>query len=114
MTGSAAERECIKQGKKLFDSESEVEQFISLFPGKNTKERIFNFVKLFGLEKTGYWNPSRNKWDNVGSIGYAKLSTMSENGLVYGVEWDDDADLRRSFQKFPSPFVACEDILKAA
>ena len=112
LTGKAAENECKKQWliPWLLKDRAEVAQFISYFPGESTKEKIFNFVQLFGLEKAGYLDPSNEGWGNVGSVGCAKLSRVSGNDGVYGVEWsDDDANIDRYGQKFPSPFVACED-----
>lgn len=110
LTGRAAEKVCKEQNKKLLDDRAEVEQFISYFPGENTKEKIFNFINLFGLEKAGYWTPSNKLWSNVGSVGYALLSSVNEIDSVYGARWiDDHANLDRDYQEFPSPFVACED-----
>lgn len=110
MTGRAAEKACKEQNKKLLDGRSEVEQFINFFPGENTKEKIFSFVKLFGLEKAGYWYPHGKAWDDVGSVGCAGLSRVDGNDTVYEATWDDTiADIYRSHQLFPSPFVACED-----
>ena len=110
LTGRAAEQECDKQKKNLLKDKAEVEQFISYFPGENEEEKCRNFVQLFGLEKAGYWDPSNEGWGNVGSVGCAKLSRVSGNDGVYGVGWsDDDANIDRYGQKFPSPFVACED-----
>lgn len=87
-----------------------MEQFISFFPGESTKEKIFNFVQLFGLEKAGYWNPTDEGWHGVGSVGDACLSRVDGNGDVYGVRWlDDGANIGRYGQKFSSLFVACED-----
>ena len=110
MTGRAAEKTCKEQNKRLLDGRAEVDQFINFFPGENTKEKIFNFVKLFGLEKAGYWNPDNKEWVNVGSVGYATLSRVNESDNVYEAEWDDtSAYINRYYQKFPSPFVACKD-----
>lgn len=59
--------------------------------------------------RAGYWNPNNKKWNNVGSVGYAKLSRVNENDNVYEAKWNDDnANINRNNQKFPSPFVACE------
>ena len=74
LTGRAAEKACKEQNKKLLNDKAEVEQFISFFPGESTKEKIFNFVNLFGLEKAGCWSPHNRDWFSVGSVGYAKLS----------------------------------------
>jgi hypothetical protein len=61
-------------------------------------------------KKTGYWILSSKKWGNVGSVGYARLSRVDEDDDVYGVGWDDDnAEMNRYNQKYPSPFVTCED-----
>ncbi len=110
MTGRAAEKACKEQNKKLLDGRSEVEQFINFFPGENTKEKIFSFVKLFGLEKAGYWSPNKERWNDVGSVGYARLSRVSESDNVYEAEWNDTyAYISRNGQEFPSPFVSCED-----
>jgi hypothetical protein len=76
-----------------------VEQFISYFPGESTKEKIFNFVNLFGLEKAGYWLPDFKKWNDVGSVGYATLSRVNGNDYVYEVKYhDDDATIGRYVQ----------------
>ena len=89
---------------------AEVEQFISYFPGENEEEKCRNFIQLFGLEKAGYWNSNNKKWDNVGSVGFAKLSRVNEDDNVYEVRWCNDlAFMNRYNQEFPSPFVACED-----
>ena len=90
---------------------AEVEQFISYFPGENEEEKCRNFVQLFGLEKAGYWDPNNEKWINVGSVGYAELSrVINEDDNVYEVEWDfGNAFIYLNNQKFPSPFVACEN-----
>ena len=86
---------------------AEVEQFISYFPGENEEEKCRNFVQLFGLEKAGFWLPPNKEWFNVGSVGYAKLSRVNENDNVYEVKWNNDnANINRNNQKFPSPFVA--------
>lgn len=89
---------------------AEVEQFISYFPGENEKEKVFNFVNLFGLEKAGFWNPTNKGWGHVGSVGFATLSRVHEDDYVCEVVWsNDNAFVNRFSQKFPSPFVACED-----
>ena len=65
---------------------------------------------MFGLEKAGYWSSSNKKWNNVGSVGYAELLRVDEIDNVFGVTWNfDNANMTRDDQKFPSPFVACED-----
>ena len=113
MTDRAAEKACKEQNKKLLNDKAEVKQFISYFPGENEKERLFNFVNLFGLEKTGYWYPYSKKWTDVGSVSCAKVSRLSRvfgYGRVYGEEWyDTSAGMDRNGQSYPSPFVACED-----
>jgi hypothetical protein len=110
LTGKAAEKESKNQGKKLLKDRSEVEQFINFFPGENTKEKIFNFVKLFGLEKAGYWNPNDKEWYGVGSVGYVDMSSVFDNDIVYEIEWNYvDAIILRNNQGFPSPFLAFED-----
>lgn len=110
LTGRAAEKVCKEQNKKLLNDRAEVEQFISYFPGEFTKEKILNFVNLFGLEKAGYWFPDSKEWDNVGSVGYARLSRVNGNDNVYEVRWiNGNAIMIRHSQGFPSPFVACED-----
>jgi len=110
LTGRAAEQECDKQKKNLLKDRAEVEEFIGYFPGESTKEKIFNFVQLFGLEKAGYWDPFDKIWSYVGSVGCALLSRVGEGVHVYGVLWSDDgAYIYSYFQRFPSPFVACED-----
>lgn len=115
LTGNAAEKECEKQGKKLLDDRLQVDQFINLFPGEDTNEKIFNFVKLSGLEKALYWDPINNKWGNLSSISYALLSRVSGDDCVFGVRWDDDsAIIVWGNQLFPSRFVAYEDIIPAA
>ena len=110
LTGKAAEAECKKQNKKLLKNQSEVDQFFSFFPGETTKEKIFNFVQLFGLEKSGYWGPDDEEWGSVGSVGYAKLSEVGVNGNVYEARRDDDDAISSwNYRRFPSPFVAFED-----
>jgi len=110
LTGRAAEQECDKQKKNLLKDKAEVEQFISYFPWETTKEKIFNFVSLFGLEKAGCWHPNNEIWGNVGSVGFALLSRVYGDDDVYEVIWDVDyARINRYDQGYPSPFVACED-----
>lgn len=110
MTGRAAEKASKEQNKKLLNDRSEFEEFINFFPGENTKEKIFNFVKLFGLVQAGYWDPDIKAWCFVGSIGYATLSRVDGSGDVYEARWyGTDAYKDRSDQRFPSPFFACED-----
>ncbi len=110
LAGKAAEKEAKNQGKKLLKDRSEVEQFINFFPGENTKERIFNFVKLFGLEKAGCWFPHDETWDTVGSVGYVSMSSVNEDVYVYELRWyDANATMTRSYQLFPSPFLVFED-----
>lgn|GEM_PF-1564835 len=110
LTGRAAEKACKEQNKKLLNDRAEVEQFISYFPGENEKEKVFNFVNLFGLEKAGYWHPYNKISYYVGSVGYAILSRVNEDDNVYGAEWSNGyARISRDDQRFPSPFVACED-----
>lgn len=110
LTGRAAEKACKEQNKKLLNDRAEVEQFISYFPGENEKEKIFNFVNLFGLEKAGCWDPNSEGWYDVGSVGYARLSRVDGDDDVYEVGWYNGiADISRSDQRYPSPFVACED-----
>ncbi len=110
LTGRAAEQECDKQKKILLQDKEELEQFISYFPGETEQEKIFNFVSLFGLEKTGWMNPSQNRWYNIETIGFAVLSRVNEKGFVSQVKWDDD---RSNIGNYPegcaSPVVACED-----
>ena len=116
MTGRAAERECAKQGKKLLDGKPEVNQFINFFPGENMREKVFSFIKLFELGKSGYLNAYDKEWsDDVGSMGYAALSKVDVLGNVYETKWsDDNTFMDRGNQRCPSPFVACEDIPQAA
>ena len=65
---------------------------------------------MFGLEKAGYWRPNIKEWSHVGSVGYAGLSRVDGNDAVYGVTWNNgSANIDRNSQRFPSPFVACED-----
>jgi hypothetical protein len=61
----SAIEECRRQGKSLLKNEEEVKRFIKLFPGKTTKQRVLNFVKLFGLEKTWNWDPYGKAWSWV-------------------------------------------------
>lgn len=111
LTCRAAEKEASNQGKKLLKDKSEVEQFISFFPGENTKEKIFNFVTLFGLEKAGCWNPYTNKWDDISSVGYVKLSGLNWIDNVYGVKWSTDrAEVSRYGHRNASPFLAYESL----
>lgn len=111
LTGQAAKRESINQGKKLLKDKSEVEQIISYFSWRNTKEKIFNFVKLFGLEKAGYWNPFDKKWFDVGSLGYVLLSEVYDYDYVYGVLWNKDvANINRNDRRFLTPCLSCEDL----
>jgi hypothetical protein len=92
-----------------------VNQFIGFFPGEDTKERVFNFVKLFGLEKVGCWHPSDKKWVNVGYIGAASLSRINGDDAIWGAAWEgDNACIFRDSQRIPSLFVTSEDILPAA
>jgi len=110
LTGKAAEKACEKQNKKLLNDRVEVEEFISYFPWESTKEKIFNFVNLFGLEKAGYWDPYGKLWYDVGDVGYARLSRVDVHDDVCGVKWNNgSANIFRSIQLFPSLFVACED-----
>ena len=89
---------------------SEVERFTNCFEWDTEEEKIFNFVKLFGLEKAGYWNPFHKEWDNVGFVGYVNLSRVYENDSVFDMKWDyDNANINRIYQRFPSPFLAFED-----
>jgi hypothetical protein len=87
-----------------------VDQFINFLPGKSKRKKILNFISLFGLEKNGYLHPDNNEWVKVGIVGVAYLSRMNENDNIYGVKWDDD-DGQKSLnaQRFPIPFIACED-----
>ncbi len=110
LTGRAAEKEIENQGKKLLKDRTEVEQFINFFPGEDAKEKIFNFVKLFGLEKAGYWHPNDKKWNRVGSIGYVSLSKVTDYDNVYEMTWHyGNPNIDRYSQKFPLPFLASED-----
>ena len=110
LTGKAAEKACKEQNKKLLNDRTEVEEFINYFPWETIKEKIFNFVNMFGLEKAGYWRPNIKEWSHVGSVGYAGLSRVDGNDTVYGVTWNNgSANIDRNSQRFPSPFVACED-----
>lgn len=110
LTGKAAKIQADNQWKKLLKDKSEVEQFVSFFPGENTKEKIFNFVKLFSLEKAGCWLPNSMLWITVGSVGYVRMSIVLGIDDVFELIWDNDhADMTRDDQKFPSPFLAFED-----
>ena len=85
---------------------------INLFPWKTFDEKKMNYIKLMWLKEklTGYWNPNKQTWSNVGSVGFATLSRVNGSDDVYGAGWDDDdASVNRYFQRFPSAFVACED-----
>ncbi|AHB40877.1 hypothetical protein P148_SR1C00001G0062 [candidate division SR1 bacterium RAAC1_SR1_1] len=110
LTGKAAEKEAKNQRKKLLKDKSEIEQFISFFPGEGTKEKVFNFVKLFGLEKAGCWHPNNKEWNGVGSVGYVRLSRVNGNDNVYVLKWfNDNVSINRGNQEYPSPFLAFED-----
>lgn len=62
--------------------------------------------------KAGYWNPNNKKWNNVGSVGYVNMSKVNENDNVYELKWNNDnANINRNNQKFPSPFLAFEHCL---
>ncbi len=76
LTWAWAEKEIITQGKNLLEDSKEVEYFFSLFPWKTTEEQIDNFVKLFNLKKTGFFSKLRNKWYDVGSLWYVKMSKL--------------------------------------
>lgn len=110
LTGEAAERQVKRQWKKLLKDLSEVEQFVSFFPGENTKEKIFNFVRLFGLEKAGYWDPDDKEWSDVNvSGGCVALSYINENYDVYEIQYyTNTANVNRYNRAFPCPFLAFE------
>lgn len=110
LTGKAAEKEVKNQWKKLLKDRPEIEQIINFFPGENIKEKIFNFVKLFGLEKAGCWDPDSKGWHGVGSVGYVEMSSVDGDDGVYGIGWNGGgAGIGRDGQRFPSPFLAFED-----
>jgi len=125
ITGRIAEKLCVEQDKQLFNDRAEVEEFISYFPWKSTKEKIYSFVQLFCLEKAGYWHPNKKEWGSVGSVGFVYLSKV-KNFLSMGysdlwsdraceVKWKrsnkkgDIANIDRFHDKFPSPYIAYED-----
>lgn len=110
LTGRAAEQEAKNQGKKLFKNRSEVEQFVDFFPGENIKEKIFNVVKLFGLEKAACC-VSGNEWPNyVGDVGYFSMSEVVNGNGVFGIgRNNDDAGIYCFKQLYPSPFLVFED-----
>ena len=109
LTGEAAEQACDIQHFKLLNDDEEVDKFISYFPWKTIEDKIRNFVKLFGLEKSGTWNRYDEKWDNVDSIWDIRLSRISAHH-TYGVEYSDDvACINRWSSIFPCPYVVYKD-----
>lgn len=111
LTGKTAEKTCKEQNKKLFNDVDAAEQFINFFPWESIEAKMFNFVQLFGLEKSGYWHPDYKMWVKVGSSGYVRLSRVFQDDFVYTVGWNSaHASMLRDSQKFPSFFVAYEDL----
>lgn len=112
LTGKAAEREAKNQWKKLLKDKSEVERVINFFPGRNTKEKIFNFIKLFNLEKAGYWSPNSGKRYLVDSVGYVNLSNIDTSDDVYGLTWTmsiNSPTITYNNYEFSSPYLVFED-----
>lgn len=71
-----------------------------------------SITKLSTTTKAGYWNPNNKKWNNVGSVGYVNMSNVNDNDNVYEIKWNNDnANINRNNQKFPSPFFAFEHCL---
>lgn len=52
------------------------------------------------------------KWNDVGTVGYATLSRVNENGNIVEVKWNNDnANIKWNNQKYPQPVVAFEHCL---
>lgn len=81
LTSKAAERICTEQNKQLLNDMAQVKEFIGYFPGESEKEKIFNFVNLFGLKKAGYRSSERRSeyglpsdWNFLGLLGFVGMS----------------------------------------
>lgn len=112
MTGKAGMEQAKKQKKKLFKTGEEADAFINQFPWESIKDKIFAFVNLFGLQKSGFWDPNHKKWLNVGSVGYATLSEVYDYDNVREVRWEgDEANITWDHQTYPQPVVAFEDCI---
>lgn len=113
LTNKAAKEECEKQDKNLLVDVEEVKKFIYSFPGETPQKKIFNLVKLFSLEKTGYFNISKGKWTLVGSFGYALLSKPDEiKNMSAGVTWgvESNANLTHNYyEDLAMAFIVCEN-----
>ena len=110
LTWIVAEHEVKKQWKKLLKN-WELGKFISFFPWEETYGwKIYNFLKIIGLEKAGCWDPFTKSWFSVGSLSKVGLSGVDEDDDVAEVKWYTDiATIGRGGQEWSSPFLAFED-----
>ena len=115
LTRGAAERICEEKYKEMFRDETEVNEFISFFPGENEREKIFNFIKLFDLEKSGYLcTYNFNRWEAIRSFGYVNLSG-AHKWSIYRLEWKNDWEndsiiytTESVNDVYPTPFLVFE------
>lgn len=115
----SAKKECRKQHKKILENKSAAMEFINCFPWNEYKDKIYNFVKLFDLEKSGLWDIHNQSWSHeVGFMWFITLSD-SDNHFINGVCWvrrdDEYANFTTNLlegaypDNFLSPFLAYED-----
>ena len=121
LTGEAAKREIIKQHKKLLKNETEVQEFLEYFSGKDTKEKIFSFVQMFDLGKLWFLSSEDKCWMIPWSISYITVqklfqsnpqATSSSNIFRGECRWrlESLSNLYFLKQKDVFPFIVCEDL----
>ncbi len=110
ITGDAGMERAKLHNKKLFKSEGEANAFINKFPGETKQEKIFSFITLFNLQKSGFWDPFSDKWTRVNTAGYVALSEVNKIDNVYHVRWNENqAGIVWDQQENPQPMLVFQE-----